>query len=87
MKRTGRRAHYFAGGGTQLSKPTQPNQLWCADYKRDFMLPDRRYCYPRHRSLANSACYQPMLDLRVTDAPFAANPRWAALELFLRKGF
>ena len=26
--------------------PTQPNDLWCADYKGEFMLADRRYCYP-----------------------------------------
>ena len=32
--------------GTTLSKPTQPNELWCADYKGQFMLADRRYCYP-----------------------------------------
>jgi transposase InsO family protein len=23
-----------------------PNALWCADYKGEFMLGDRRYCYP-----------------------------------------
>jgi putative transposase len=23
-----------------------PNDLWCADYKGDFILADRRYCYP-----------------------------------------
>jgi len=45
VSRTGRRAHYFAQG-TQLSRPTQPNELWCADYKGEFMLADRRYCYP-----------------------------------------
>jgi putative transposase len=32
--------------GTQLSKPCEPNDLWCADYKGEFMLADRRYCYP-----------------------------------------
>ena len=32
--------------GTALSTPTQPNDLWCADYKGEFMLADRRYCYP-----------------------------------------
>ena len=34
------------GQGTTLSKPAQPNDLWCADYKGEFMLADRRYCYP-----------------------------------------
>ena len=32
--------------GTALSKPGLPNDLWCADYKGEFMLADRRYCYP-----------------------------------------
>ncbi len=32
--------------GTPLSLPGQPNELWCADYKGEFMLADRRYCYP-----------------------------------------
>jgi putative transposase len=32
--------------GTALSKPTHPNDLWCADFKGEFMLADRRYCYP-----------------------------------------
>jgi putative transposase len=32
--------------GTALSSPGQPNDLWCADYKGEFMLVDRRYCYP-----------------------------------------
>jgi putative transposase len=41
----GRKARYRAQG-TQLSQPTRPNDLWCADYKGEFMLADRRYCYP-----------------------------------------
>ncbi len=32
--------------GTDLSLPSAPNDLWCADYKGEFMLADRRYCYP-----------------------------------------
>src|ERR1700727_1759918 len=32
--------------GTPLSRPAQPNELWCADYKGEFMLADHRYCYP-----------------------------------------
>jgi putative transposase len=32
--------------GTALHHVKEPNQLWCADYKGEFMLPDRRYCYP-----------------------------------------
>ena len=29
-----------------LSEGASPNALWCADYKGEFMLGDRRYCYP-----------------------------------------
>src|SRR5438552_890721 len=32
--------------GTPLSQPTASNDLWCADYKGEFMLANRRYCYP-----------------------------------------
>ena len=39
--RTRRRAQ-----GTALSDASAPNDLWCADYKGEFMLADRRYCYP-----------------------------------------
>ena len=41
----GRKRHYRAQG-TPLSRPLRPNDLWCADYKGEFMLADRRYCYP-----------------------------------------
>jgi putative transposase len=32
--------------GTPLSRPVGPNRLWCADYKGEFMLANRHYCYP-----------------------------------------
>src|SRR5512140_371989 len=32
--------------GTPLSEGLQPNALWSTDYKGEFMLGDRRYCYP-----------------------------------------
>jgi putative transposase len=44
VKRRPRRRH--RAKGTLLSFPGQPNELWCADYKGEFMLADRRYCYP-----------------------------------------
>lgn len=31
---------------TPLTRPTAPNALWCADYKGEFLLGNRRYCYP-----------------------------------------
>jgi len=41
----GRKARYRAQG-TVLTEPAHPNDLWCADYKGEFMLADKRYCYP-----------------------------------------
>jgi putative transposase len=43
---TRRRRRRQRAEGTALSWPSQPNDLWCADYKGEFMLADRRYCYP-----------------------------------------
>ena len=44
QSRRQRRGH--KAQGTTLSKPHHPNDLWCADYKGEFMLANRRYCYP-----------------------------------------
>ncbi|HEX4575066.1 MAG TPA: IS481 family transposase [Gemmatimonadales bacterium] len=41
-----RRRRRHTAAGTALSRPTEPNALWCADYKGEFMLANRRYCYP-----------------------------------------
>ena len=32
--------------GTPLSNSQNPNDLWSADFKGEFMLGDKRYCYP-----------------------------------------
>jgi len=32
--------------GTPLCEGRLPNDLWCTDYKGEFMLADKRYCYP-----------------------------------------
>ena len=32
--------------GTSLATVSQPNGLWCADYKGEFLLRNQRYCYP-----------------------------------------
>jgi putative transposase len=44
VRRRRRRRHTATGTG--LSRPTAPNALWCADYKGEFMLGNRCYCYP-----------------------------------------
>jgi putative transposase len=36
----------YKAQGTVLTQATRPNDLWCADYKGEFMLADQRYCYP-----------------------------------------
>lgn len=32
--------------GTKLSNVKEPNALWCADYKGEFQLGNKKYCYP-----------------------------------------
>lgn len=32
--------------GTELGPAQAPNELWCADYKGEFMMGNRKYCYP-----------------------------------------
>ncbi len=44
VKRRKRRRH--KAQGTALSDARSPNGLWCADYKGEFLLGNRRYCYP-----------------------------------------
>ena len=44
VKRRRRRRH--TGAPSELSRPTEPNALWCADFKGEFMLGNHRYCYP-----------------------------------------
>jgi putative transposase len=40
-----RRRRRHRATGTGLSRPDAPNALWCADYKGEFMLGNRQYCY------------------------------------------
>ena len=58
VRRRRRRRH--KAQGTELAAAHQPNGLWCADYKGEFMLGDRRYCYPLtitdYRSRYRLAC-------------------------------
>ncbi len=44
VSRMGRRRN--RAQGTPLSAGTQPNDLWCADFKGEFRLGNTRYCYP-----------------------------------------
>jgi len=44
VKRKKKRRH--KASGTTLIGADSPNGLWCADYKGEFMLGNRQYCYP-----------------------------------------
>ena len=44
VKRLGRRRN--KAHGSALSAGTHPNDLWCADFKGEFTLGNRRRCYP-----------------------------------------
>lgn len=41
-----RKRKRYKAKGTQLSVATAPNTLWCADFKGQFRLGNRNYCYP-----------------------------------------
>ena len=41
-----RKRRKFKAEGTSLLGTEKPNDLWCADYRGEFMLASRRYCYP-----------------------------------------
>ena len=41
-----RKRRRYKAEGTELNSAISPNGLWCADYKGEFMLGDKRYCYP-----------------------------------------
>ena len=42
-----RKARRYRAQGTELSHGRQPNAPWCADYKGQFLLGNKRYCYPQ----------------------------------------
>lgn len=41
-----RKRKRYKAQGTPLSKSLKPNDLWCADYKGEFMMGNKQYCYP-----------------------------------------
>jgi putative transposase len=43
-RKSGRRRN--KAEGTLLTSSSNPNDLWCADYKGEFMLGNKSYCYP-----------------------------------------
>ena len=45
VRKHGRRRKYTAQP-THLGKANEPNQIWCTDFKGQFRLGNRKYCYP-----------------------------------------
>jgi putative transposase len=41
-----RRSKRYKAKGTDLSDPQTPNGLWCTDFKGEFLLGNKKYCYP-----------------------------------------
>ena len=41
-----RKRKRYKAQGTPLNDAYQPNGLWCADYKGEFVLGNKKYCYP-----------------------------------------
>src|SRR6185312_4022520 len=41
-----RKRRRYKAEGTELGDAKRPNALWSTDYKGEFMLGDKRYCYP-----------------------------------------
>ena len=41
-----RKKKRYKARGTILTDNNKSNDLWCADYKGEFMMSDKRYCYP-----------------------------------------
>ena len=41
-----RKRRRYKAEGTALSYARNPNELWCADYKGEFLLGNEKYCYP-----------------------------------------
>jgi len=41
-----RKRRRYKAQGTRLNQAPSPNVLWCADYKGQFMLGNKKYCYP-----------------------------------------
>lgn len=66
-----RKRRRYRAEGMPLHDASAPNELWCADYKGEFMLGNKRYCYPLtitdYRSRYLLACE----GLESTKTPFA----------------
>jgi len=67
----GRKRRRHKAQGTSLTDPASPNQLWCADFKGEFMLGNRQYCYPLTITDYSSRYLLACESLQSTKSPFA----------------
>jgi len=66
-----RKRRRYKAQGTPLKHATQPNQLWCADYKGEFRLGNKHYCYPLTITDYNTRFLITCEGLSSTKSPFA----------------
>ena len=66
-----RKRRRYKAEGTVLGDAQCPNGLWCADYKGEFRLGNRRYCYPLTVSDYHSRYLLACEGLESTKAPMA----------------
>jgi putative transposase len=71
VERRKRRPH--KAQGTFLTDPKSPNQLWCADFKGEFLLGNRQYCYPLTITDYSSRYLLACESLESTKSTFAFN--------------
>jgi transposase InsO family protein len=46
VKKRGSKRQIYEATGTDLIASTKPNDVWCADFKGQFKMGNRQYCYP-----------------------------------------
>ena len=68
-----RRRRRYKAKGTGLSNAKAPNELWCVDYKGEFMLGNKKYCYPLTITDYRSRYLITCEALESTKEPFAFN--------------
>jgi transposase InsO family protein len=66
-----RRRRRYKAEGTPLAAAHQPNGLWCADYKGEFRMGNRQYCYPLTITDYHSRYLLACEALESTKEPFA----------------
>jgi putative transposase len=66
-----RRSRRYKAQGTALQDTHRPNGLWCADYKGEFKLGNRKYCYPLTVSDYHSRYLLACEGLESTKEPYA----------------